>query len=49
MGSTPVVTRTHVFSFTSSWFDSKQVKFLGRVLSEHGFSIGDDRVKAISE
>ena len=28
---------------------SKQVKYLGHVISEHGISIDDDRIKAISE
>ena len=30
-------------------FGSEQVKYLGNVISEHGTTIGDDRVKAISE
>ena len=27
----------------------KQVKYLGHIISEHGITIGDDRIKAISE
>ena len=30
-------------------FGSKQVKYLGHVISEHGITIGDDRIKATSE
>ena len=30
-------------------FGSKQVKYLGHVISEHGITIGDDRIKAISD
>ena len=54
-----VFTRTHVFSFTSSWFDVKTVqvtvrfetslKYLGHDISELGITIGDGRIKAISE
>ena len=30
-------------------FGSKQVKYLGHVISEHGITTGDDRIKAISD
>ena len=30
-------------------FGSKQVKYLGHIISEHAITIGDDRIKAISE
>ena len=30
-------------------FGSKQVKYVGHVISEHGITIGDDRIKAIGE
>ena len=30
-------------------FGSKQVKYLGHIISEHGITIGDDRIKAISD
>ena len=58
MGSTSVVTRTHVSAVQPAGltlkpsklqFGSKRVKYLGHVISEHGITMGDDRIKAVSE
>ena len=58
MGRTPVVTRTHVSALQAAGltlkpsklqFGSKQVKYFGHIISEHGITIDDDHIKVISE